>query len=154
MIRIDIIIPVLHDNVTAYSTLMLNYNFQRFTSTGSRFSCKASIRGNGCIGLSQAALMEAGILDDKWYAVLFYDADSRTIGIKPTRNGNESGAYKITFKEIPDEGKNKIISGYFSARSFLTYHKIPFGKELKQSFPLTFDESSGFLIFSLGEKTA
>jgi len=103
---------------------MKNYSFEKFKSPGSRNSVKISIRESGVIGISQGALDKAGIKDEKWYAVLFFDKDQKVVGIRPTQESKEEGAAKIIYNAKERDGK-MLISASISAKPFIAAYDIP-----------------------------
>jgi hypothetical protein len=118
--------------------------FERFTQAGRAFRPRASIRSTGQIGLSHGC-MNRYSLERVPYAVLFYDRDTRRIGIKPTADQNEEGALRISVRSG---------SGSIAARSFLDYYRVEYGET--RSFDVTYDEEARMLIINLkqGEKRA
>lgn len=111
--------------------------FERFTLAGRAFRPKVSIRSTGQIGFSHGCVTRHG-LDKTPFAVLFYDRDTKRIGVKPMSDRNEDGALKLSVRGG---------SGSISARSFLDYYHIEYDKT--RSFDVTYDDESGMLIINL-----
>ena len=110
--------------------------FERFTKTRSRgLIPKVSIWSRGQIGFNKSAVAKFEI--DKFdYLVLFYDKDSKRIGIKLT-NDQEEGAIKII---------RKLASGgaLVSAKSFLFHYDI--GGPETRNYGLELDADSGLIV--------
>lgn len=110
--------------------------FERYTRTRARgLLPKASIWSRGQIGFNQSAVLRFEI--NKFdYIVLFYDLDTKRIGIKLT-NEQEEGAIKII---------NKLASGgaLISAKSFLINYDL-FSQETR-NYDLYLDTDSGLLV--------
>ena len=110
--------------------------FERFTKTKARgFVPKASIWSRGQIGFNQSAVLKFEF--NKYdYVVLFYDDESKRIGIK-LANKNEEGAIKVT---------KKLASGgaFVSAKEFLFHYNIYVTET--RNYDLSIDSDTGFLI--------
>jgi hypothetical protein len=111
--------------------------FERFTESGRSFKTRVSIRANGQIGLSHGAVAKFG-LGRYQYAVLFYDKETKQIGIQPTNSAEESGAYKLNIK-----GSGAAIS----ALAFMDYCGIDHGQARRHS--AHWDEQRGMVIIDL-----
>ncbi len=111
--------------------------FERFTLGGRAFRPKASIRATGQIGLSAGCVTRFS-LENTPYAVLFFDRESRKIGIKPTDNPEEERVLKLAVR---------AGSGTVSARSFLDYYRTDYTKT--RNFDAQFDEREGLIIIEL-----
>lgn len=89
--------------------------FERFTQPRSRgYEPMASIWSRGIIGLNQGAVKDFE-LEKYDYAVLFFDQETRRVGIKFTNNSKEEGAIKIT---------KRASGASISALSFMKNFKI------------------------------
>jgi hypothetical protein len=124
----------------------VEFNFERFTFSGGRFSPKASIRANGVLGLSQGLMHRAGIADDRWFAILHYDRTAKVIGIQPTRDEKEQGATRIIYRES-EEPKN--VTGSIAAKAFLNYFQIRYEKT--KSYDAEWREAEKLIIVKLPE---
>jgi len=117
--------------------------FERFTAksyrTGKIGEPMISIYKNGQITFSVDAMRHFEIKDFD-FAVLFYDADSKSIGIMLTDNGEEVGAYKLIKRKSQGYG--------ISAKKFLNFHDIDFSSA--RSYPLKYNEDDGLYIFEVG----
>lgn len=96
--------------------------FKRFTKTKGRgYKPKVSIWSRGQIGFNQGAVERYNLRDFK-YAVLFFDAETKRIGMKFTNDENEEGIVKLV----------KRTTGLsFSARAFLDFYNIEYSKTEK-----------------------
>ena len=74
------------------------------------------------------------------YAVLYFDEDTRTVGIMLTNDDGEDGVYKLIKRETGGYG--------ISARKFLNFHEIDFSES--RSYPLEFDEETNLYVFKIG----
>ena len=113
--------------------------FVKFTNVRSRIDTpKVSIWTRGQIGFNQGSVDEYGI-DKYGYAILYYDEESRSVGVELSNDPKADGAAKLV------KGKNAGTS--FSARAFLKHYKIDFS-ETKQ-YALERDDDNGLLILDL-----
>jgi len=110
--------------------------FERFTKTNARgFVPKASIWSRGQIGFNQSAVRKFEF--NKYdYVVLFYDVESKRIGIK-LANKNEEGVIKIS-KKLASGGAS------VSAKEFLFHYDINIPDT--RNYDLAIDSDTGFLI--------
>ena len=113
--------------------------FEKFTRTGARIGTPmVSIWARGQIGFNQAVVDDYEI--DKFeFVVLYYDKDTKRIGLEFTNNKMAEGACKLAFR------KNAGVS--ISAIAFLKTYKIDYSETKK--FDLDYDEDSGFHIIDL-----
>ncbi len=116
---------------------MIEVAFEKFTKTHGRgYFPKASIWGKGQIGLNQGAVGKFS-LDSFDYVVLFYDKESKKIGIKFTSE-KEDGIIKIVKR--PGSG----IS--FSAKAFLDFYDIDYSKRIK--YNITHDKENDLYVLN------
>lgn len=108
--------------------------FIRFTEIGKSYTPRASISKSGLIGLNNGARKRHDI-ENFSHCILYYDADTKRIGIELTRDSNAEGSQKIRFRPTGAD-----IAG----RSFLSFFNIELEETLL--FPVTRDSESGFLI--------
>jgi len=111
--------------------------FERFTASGRSFKGRVSIRKNGQISLSQGAVQKFNLADHP-YAVLFYDKEGQMIGLKPTRDPEEPGAYKMNHK-----GMGATISGL----AFLDYYGIDYSHSRR--YEARWDEKHEMIVIDL-----
>jgi len=111
--------------------------FERFTASGRSFRPRISIRKNGQISLSQGAVQKFELREVP-YVVLFYDKEAQRIGIKPTHDPEEPGAYKLNHK-----GSGATISGL----AFLDYFGIDHGRS--QRYEAHWDEEHRMVVVDL-----
>lgn len=114
--------------------------FERFTARGRVAGPCISIRSNGQIAFSKAAVDTFDLMNFR-YAVLFFDPERKAIGIKPTNDDTEPGARRLTAKKG---------SAFITAQSFLGYYNI--GKEKAVRYPLQKDEETGLLVAEIKDK--
>jgi len=112
--------------------------FERFTKTGRGYKPKVSIWSRGQIGFNQGAVERFNLKSYK-YTVLFFDAETRKIGIKFTNDENEEGITKLTAR---GGGTS------FSARAFLDFNDIDYSKT--QRYDVDYDEENELYVIQLG----
>ena len=114
-----------------------NMAFEKFTRIRSRgYTPQISIWSRGQIGLNQAVLDKYKIGE---YAILFFDRDTKRVGIKFTNNKSESGAAKII--------KRKTGGASLSARAFLVNYDLI--SEKTKSYNVEFDKDNEMLIIKV-----
>ena len=89
------------------------YNFEEFTSFGSKFSSKISLGGTGGFGFSSGFYNRYNLKDSSALK-LFYDKSKMAVGFKFLKSV-ESGSVKL---------KPRATGGYVAARSFLGKYGI------------------------------
>lgn len=104
--------------------------WSKFTNTGGSFSPKISVRTNGQLGLSQGFLNRFDMDGEGWYLVLYYDNESRRIGLEPTRDANADGAMKVLVRTVRSADGKTSKTAQLSARSFLEFNGIPYRDRL------------------------
>lgn len=108
--------------------------FVRFTETGKSYTPRASVSTTGLIGLNDGARKRFGV-DGFTHCILYYDADTKRIGIEFTSDSSVEGAQKIRFRPTGAD-----IAG----KSFLSFFGIQ--PEETLLFPVVKDNETGFLI--------
>jgi len=97
-----------------------------------------SVLKSGQISFNTPAMRQFELYDFD-YAVLFFDKDTRTVGIMLTNDDGEDGAYKLIKRET---------GGYaVSAKKFLNFHDINYLKS--KTYPVEYDENEKMYIFQL-----
>jgi hypothetical protein len=126
--------------------------FQKFTAVGSRFAPRISIRSNGSLGINQGAMKRFFSDRDYKAVVLYYDADTQTIGIEPLENENEDGAIRLNKRPLDD--KDESQGTFVSAKSFFDFYNIPYLET--KSFPVQREVIDGkrFITLKLSEAEA
>lgn len=114
--------------------------FEKFTRPGSRIGDpKAAIWSSGQIAFNQGSMDEFN-LSKYNYAILYYDRDSKRIGVEFTNDERAEGAHKLV-------GRKSSSGTSISAIAFLKNYKIDFGETIQ--YTLTNDKESGFYVFDL-----
>jgi len=112
--------------------------FQRFVETGRRgYTPKVSVWTRGQIGFNRSAVDKLQIKKHK-YAILYFDPETRTIGIKFTNDDQESGIFKIV------HGKT---GAFLSAIGFVQHYEIPHKKTRK--YDVEYDEGEKMWLVQL-----
>lgn len=113
--------------------------FERFTDVGRVFRPRASIRSNGQIGFNHGSVKRFE-LQKFSHVVLFYDKDSKRVGVRLTNDKTEAGASTL----ITRSG-----NGTVSARAFLEYyHLLP---KVTTQHDLEWDEENKLLVVDMGK---
>jgi hypothetical protein len=93
----------------------MSYNFIKFEDKHGRYETRISVTGSYSIGFPTKFYADNGI--DKYnYVVLYWDADSKAIGIQFSNNEEELGRIKIV--------KARDYGGMVAVKSFFTKHEI------------------------------
>ena len=114
--------------------------WEKFTITRRSFSPKISIRGKSQIGFNTAAIEDFKLKDYK-FAVLYYDKESKKIGIKLTNDKDEEGVRKL--KVRPAAGAS------LPARVFIEYYKL--GDFSGRRFNAELDKQEKMIVAALVE---
>src|SRR5215472_13896303 len=93
----------------------------------------ASISSTGVISISPAVTDK--YFKDKQFAELYFDANSKKIGIKPQKQKTEYSLQLVR----PAHSRRATVSG----RGFLSSNKVEFSKGQfnRRDFPVTFDDN-------------
>ena len=111
--------------------------FKRFTKTGRGYKPKVSIWSRGQIGFNQGSVERFNLKNYK-YSILFFDDETRRIGVKFTNDENEDGISKVVVR----------VGGLsFSARAFLDYNVIDYSKTKR--YDVEYDETDDIYILQL-----
>lgn len=119
-------------------------SFEKFVKCH-RYYCpipKLSIWTRGQIGLNRSALKECNIKKDKnvWFAICFYDAKEKKIGLQFTQEKQE-GVTRVCF--------TKIGGAILSVKKFFDYYEIGYKK--CQRYDIEFDEKEKMYVVKLEE---
>jgi len=115
--------------------------FERFTDVGRVFRPRASLRSNGQLGFNHGCVKRFEMQKFS-HVVLFYDADTKRIGVKLTNDKDEAGASTL----ITRNG-----NGTVSAGAFLEYYSLR--PEKTTQYDIKRDESAGLLVIGIAEPT-
>jgi hypothetical protein len=124
---------------------MEEFEFERFTQGGGRFSSKVSIRVNGSLGLSQGLLLKAAISDANWFGILHYDRKRSVIGIQLTRKKEDPGALRIMYRT---NGNPSNVTASIGAKAFLEFFEIPY-KEKTVAYEAIWNKEREMIIVPL-----
>ena len=113
--------------------------FERFTDVGRVFRPRASIRSNGQIGFNHGCVKRYE-LQKFSHVVLFYDQDSKRVGIRLTNDKTEAGASTLT---------TRSGNGAVSARSFLEYYRIL--PKVTTQHDIEWDTENKMLVLDVGK---
>lgn len=111
------------------------FEFERFTEVNKSFSARITIRQNGQIGFNGGARNQYGVASHR-FAVLFFDRNSKAVGILLTDNEQEPGALRITSTK-----QNTFIAG----RPFLELYGISYEKSRR----FRLEKRGDLLVFEL-----
>jgi len=113
--------------------------FERFTDVGRVFRPRASLRSNGQLGFNHGCVKRFE-MERFSHVILFYDTDTKRIGVKLTNDKDEPGAATL----ITRSG-----NGTVSARSFMEYYHLTPKKTTQ--YNIEHDQSSGMLVIEIGK---
>lgn len=113
--------------------------FERFTDVGRVFRPRASLRQNGQLGFNHGCIKRFDMQNFS-HVVLFFDVDTKRIGIKLTNDKDEAGACTLI---------TKSGGGTVSARSFLEYYKLTPKKTTQ--YDIDRDEEADMLIIEVAK---
>lgn len=112
--------------------------FQKFTKVGGRsFVPKVGIWARGQIGFNKGA-MEKFKLEHFNFVVLYFDEETRRIGIKFTNDPKEDGTIKVI---------KRATAVSFSANAFLQTYEIR--HDVTKKYDVEFDENEGMYVVQL-----
>jgi len=94
----------------------MKYNLKKFVNKNIRYERRITVRGTNSIGLPTAFFKENGIEKFK-YAVLYFDTDSKAVGVHFTNDEDEKGKFSLI------KSKRGYGAGIM-ARSFFQAHNI------------------------------
>lgn len=117
----------------------MSFKFVRFTETDASFLAKAAIRQTGQLGFTAGAVNRYRIGDFD-FAVLYFDAENRVVGIELTKERGE-GAIPI---------KKSKTNTYIRAKNFCDRFEIDYSRSHR--YDLRRDDQTGFLYFELDKE--
>lgn len=113
--------------------------FEKFTEIRRSHMAKVSISPTGMISFSDGAKRRFG-LKDYDFCILYYDKDSKKIGIELTKEEHADGAINL---------RKRTTGAYIAAKSFVDFFNLGFTNTM--IFHLERDEKSGYLIIDLNK---
>ena len=116
--------------------------FERFAETGRGYSPRASMSKAGLIGLNKGAVQRYDV-DIYKLCVLYFDRETRRIGIEFTNDADARGARPIR--------KGKAGGAFIGAKNFLEYYDI--APSATTLIPVDRDEEANLLVLELGRGT-
>lgn len=111
--------------------------FELFTGKGKNFRPRASVWKGGQIGLNQGAVEKFG-LSGNAFVLMYYDKETRRIGLKFTDNGEEEGAIKMNVTNN---------ASVISAKSFLDCYDV--NHDETRRYDIFKDEQTDYYIIDL-----
>lgn len=113
--------------------------FQRFSQVGQIFKSKASISTFGMLSFSSGARQRFNIDENKYkFGALFFDTETRIIGIQLLEEDDGHGVVKLRFR---DKGLDLAI------KSFLEYYNIL--PKTTSLYEIEKNEQTGMLLVKL-----
>jgi hypothetical protein len=116
--------------------------FKRFEGTKYRTGrigeAMISVWAIGQISFNTDAMRKFELYDFT-YGVLFFDEDSRSVGILLTNEPDEKGALKLI--------KRKTGGHAMSAKKFLAFHEIDYSES--KTYPLEYDREANLYVFKI-----
>jgi len=117
--------------------------FQRFEGTkyrsGQIGETMVSIWKIGQISFNTDAMRKFNLVGAFTHAVLFFDDDTRSVGIMFTNDADEVGALKLI--------KRKTGGYAMSAKKFLNFHGIDYSES--KTYPVEYDQNEKMYIFKV-----
>lgn len=114
--------------------------FVKFTESARSYKSRISVRVNGTIGFTSGAVKKFELRSYK-SAILFYDKDTRSVGIKPTKEEkDEPGAHPINM------GKT---GAWISCRRFFDFFGI--SPTTTKRYDARWDDSNKMIVFQISE---
>jgi hypothetical protein len=115
--------------------------FERFTEVGRVFRPRASLRSNGQIGFNHGSVKRFE-MEKFTHAILFYDAETKRIGVKLTNEKDEPGASALM---------TRSGNGTLSARAFLEFYQLT--PKTTTQYDIERDNPSGLLVINIAKIT-
>lgn len=116
--------------------------FIRFTDHGRSFAAKASISRTGMLSFSDGARKRFD-MDTRNWCVLYYDPDTRRIGVEFTADQDVEGARRVRLRNTGAD---------VAAKSFTEYFNI--GVPSTIMYPVEIDDDSGFAVIDMDKGKA
>ena len=116
--------------------------FIKFTEHGRSYEAKASISQTGMISFSDGA-RKRFIMDDKGMCVLYYDPDTKKIGIELTSDKTAEGARRIRLRNTGAD---------IAAKGFLQFFNICVKETML--YTLELDDNTGYLVIDMSKGKA
>ena len=113
--------------------------FERFTDVGRVFRPRASLRSNGQLGFNHGCVKRFD-MEKFSHVVLFYDVDTKRIGVKLTNDKDEPGAATLI---------TRTGNGTVSARAFLEYYQLTPSKTTQ--YDVRREDESGMLVIAIAK---
>lgn len=113
--------------------------FIKFTEHGRSYAAKASISKNGMLSFSDGARKRFE-MDKSRFCILYYDPETKRIGIEFTTDKNAEGARKIRFRSTGAD---------VAAKSYVDFFDI--GIKETMLFPIEKDNDTGYAIIELSK---
>ena len=126
------------------------FKFEKFDAIGGSYAPRISIRNNGVIGFSQGALRAFKLDSGIWFAELYFDKDTKTIGIKPTSDPTVPGVAKINRRDVKAKGGRVNQTASIACRAFLDYFGISF-REKSMSYVPRWDEDNKMILVDVSK---
>lgn len=111
--------------------------FEKFTKKGRGLKPVASLRSNGQLGLNRGCIERFGLHTE--FVVLYYDAETRQIGIERGAGPKDDGAHQLVVK--PN-------NAFIGVRSFLNWYGIPY-EEKTRRFEINESKDDRMLVIDL-----
>ena len=110
--------------------------FVKFAEAARSYKPKISVRATGTIGFNSGTVKKFDLRNYK-FALLFYDKETNTVGVKPMKS-EEDGAHRINL------GKT---GGWISCRRFFDYFGISI--DGTRRYDARWDDKEKMIVFQL-----
>ena len=111
--------------------------FKKFTNWGKQYDPRVSITTGGLMSFNQGA-MNAFRMHEWDYVFLYYDEETRRIGIQNAGSEDQEGARRLRKRKTGSD---------ISARTFYSYYGIP--RDTTTRYIPKYDENERMVIFDL-----
>jgi len=111
--------------------------FVKFTEPGRSYAAKASVSKTGMLSFSDGCRRRFQ-MNDYTHCVLYYDADTRRIGVELTNDASAEGVRKMRLRETGSD---------VAAKSFVDYFDLGIRETIV--CPVDRDEETGYLVVDL-----
>jgi len=111
--------------------------FEKFTKKGRGLKPMASIRSSGQLGMNRGCIERFRLMSG--FVALYYDAESKRIGIERGISEHDDGAHQLIVKPS---------NAFVGARAFLNWYGIPYEDKTRR-YEISLSEDGRMLIVDL-----
>ncbi len=115
--------------------------FVKFTGPKKKYAARMSISPDGVIGFSDGTIQRYH-LDEYTHCFLYFDPDTRRVGVEPTRDQNAPGARRF---------QHRANGSSVTSKSFLEFFNLRISQTTV--YAVDKDDETGFLVIDLNTGT-